>query len=134
MQYLLQHRANPQLRDKRGFTAIHYAVAGGNQAALEALLNAPSPSGNVAASSPGSGSTIGQEPPPLPALTPIHLAVQIHTKLELTTFDFNKIRSRVCLTCKMYVIRRITVTTKSYNCFYLCSPIRTSRKTVGKRH
>lgn len=88
MQYLLQHRANPHLRDKRGFTAIHYAVAGGNQAALEALLNAPSP-GSVTASSLNSSSTTGtagQEPPSLPALTPIHLAVQI--KLEFTTTKY----------------------------------------------
>jgi len=71
VQYLLQHRADPRLRDKRGFTAIHYAVAGGNKAALEALLNASSSSSNLAAS--GSSST-GQELS-LPALTPIHLAV-----------------------------------------------------------
>lgn len=77
VQYLLQHRADPHLRDKRGFTAIHYAVAGGNQAALEALLNAPSPSASVttASSQQSSASTTGQEEKPAPpALTPIHLA------------------------------------------------------------
>lgn len=67
MQYLLQHRADPHLRDKRGFTAIHYAVAGGNKAALEALLNASAVPSNLA--------LIEQEPP-VPALTPIHLAVR----------------------------------------------------------
>ncbi|KAG8039491.1 hypothetical protein G9C98_008134 [Cotesia typhae] len=39
VRYLLTHRADAHIRDKRGFTAIHYAVAGGNQSALEALLN-----------------------------------------------------------------------------------------------
>lgn len=72
MQYLLQHRADPRLRDKRGFTAIHYAVAGGNKAALEALLNASSSPSNLTASL---NSSTGQEPS-LPALTPIHLAVR----------------------------------------------------------
>ena len=57
------------MRDKRGFTAIHYAVAGGNQPALEALLEA-CPPGNLIIS----GST-GKSEPPLPALTPLHLAV-----------------------------------------------------------
>lgn len=70
VQYLLKHRADPRLRDKRGFTAIHYAVAGGNQAALEALLDA-CPPGNLAMSS----SCTGKQEPPLPALTPLHLAV-----------------------------------------------------------
>jgi len=71
VQYLLQHRADPRLRDKRGFTAIHYAVAGGNKAALEALLNASSSPSNLASSL---NSSTGQEP----ALTPIHLAVHKH--------------------------------------------------------
>lgn len=74
MQYLLQHRADPRLRDKHGFTAIHYAVAGGNQPALEALLNALHLPGNLAASLGSSPS--GQEPS-LPALTPVHLAVNM---------------------------------------------------------
>lgn len=76
MQYLLQHRADPRLRDKRGFTAIHYAVAGGNQAALEALLNASSSETPTASSSSSTA-----EEPSLPALTPIHLAVQIECEI-----------------------------------------------------
>lgn len=69
VQYLLKHRADPRLRDKRGFTAIHYAVAGGNQPALEALLEA-CPPGNLTISS----NSTGKSEPPLPALTSLHLA------------------------------------------------------------
>lgn len=58
--------------DKRGFTAIHYAVAGGNQPALVALLEA-CPQGNLIASS----NSTGKSEPPLPALTPLHLAVSL---------------------------------------------------------
>lgn len=72
VQYLLKHRADPRLRDKRGFTAIHYAVAGGNQPALEALLEA-CPPGNLTISS----NSTGKSEPPLPALTSLHLAVSI---------------------------------------------------------
>lgn len=72
MQYLLKHRADPRLRDKRGFTAIHYAVAGGNQPALEALLDA-CPPGNLTISS----ESAEKAETPLPALTPLHLAVRL---------------------------------------------------------
>lgn len=70
MKYLLKHRADPRLRDKRGFSAIHYAVAGGNQAALEALLEA-CPQIDLTISP---DSTDKQELSP-PTLTPLHLAV-----------------------------------------------------------
>lgn len=70
MQYLLQHKADPCSRDKRGFTAIHYAVIGGNRAAMKELLDASSP-GNLTESF---GSLTGQDPS-LPLLTPVHLAV-----------------------------------------------------------
>lgn len=84
VQYLLQHRADPRLCDKRGFTAIHYAVAGGNQPALEALLHASSTTLSTSTSSSSAssgnlptshGSFSFDQEAPSPALTPIHLAV-----------------------------------------------------------
>jgi serine/threonine-protein phosphatase 6 regulatory ankyrin repeat subunit A len=78
VQYLLQHKADSHLRNKRGFTAIHYAVAGGNQAALEALLNVSS-SGNQI---PALFNSSTEQEQPLPALTPIHLAAYYgHSKI-----------------------------------------------------
>lgn len=86
VQYLLQHRADPRLCDKRGFTAIHYAVAGGNQPALEALLHASSSTSSTTSSSSSSassgnlptshGSFRFEQEAPSPALTPVHLAVR----------------------------------------------------------
>ncbi|XP_017885030.1 serine/threonine-protein phosphatase 6 regulatory ankyrin repeat subunit A-like isoform X2 [Ceratina calcarata] len=67
VQYLLKHKADPHLRDKRNFTTIHYAVAGGNQLALKALLEVCPPEQLTVSST-------GKPEPPLPALTPLHLA------------------------------------------------------------
>lgn len=92
VQYLLKHRADPRLRDKRGFTAIHYAVAGGNQPALEALLEA-CPTGNLTASS---SSTTGKSEPPLPALTPLHLAVRLNKSIVLLDLIFEN--TIICIT------------------------------------
>ncbi|XP_076293144.1 uncharacterized protein LOC143215159 isoform X1 [Lasioglossum baleicum] len=76
VQYLLKHRADPRLRDKRGFTAFHYAVAGGNQPALVALLEACS-----LITAEGFNYTEEPDPPP-PELTPLHLAAYYgHSKI-----------------------------------------------------
>lgn len=40
IEYLLQHKANPVLKDKKGYCPIHYAVNGNNQRAVEYLLKA----------------------------------------------------------------------------------------------
>lgn len=86
MQYLLKHKADPRLRDKRGFTAIHYAVAGGNQPALEALLQASASCNPSILLAPNPNSTSAtyavpadNQRPQTPALTPLHLAVSINS-------------------------------------------------------
>lgn len=61
VKYLVEHKAQPMLKDRRGFTAFHYAVAGGNTAGLEVLLK--------------SSSLPSLYSSDLPKLTPLHLAV-----------------------------------------------------------
>lgn len=59
--YLLQHKADPKVQDLKGFTPIHYAVAGNNSTALKSLLTAVG--NNVALYGPG-----------VPLTTPLHIA------------------------------------------------------------
>ncbi|KAJ9592428.1 hypothetical protein L9F63_015844, partial [Diploptera punctata] len=61
VEYLLQHKADPRIRDNQGYTAIHYAVAGGNQTGLEFLLAAV-------------GSYFNLSGENMPKMTPLHLA------------------------------------------------------------
>lgn len=61
---MLQHKANPTLRDKKGFCPIHYAVNGNNQLAVEHLLKAL-------------GSQYKLYGNDLPTTTPLHIAVSI---------------------------------------------------------
>jgi serine/threonine-protein phosphatase 6 regulatory ankyrin repeat subunit A len=74
VEYLLQHKADPRLRDNRGYTAIHYAVAGGNQTGLEFLLAAV-------------GSYFNLSGDDMPKMTPLHLAVSL---------EFNSVPYREC--------------------------------------
>lgn len=62
MEYLLQHKADARLRDGKGYTAIHYAVAGGNQTGLKFLLASV-------------GSYFSLSGDDMPKMTPLHLAV-----------------------------------------------------------
>lgn len=62
VEYLIQHKADPTLKDKQGFTPLHYAVAGGNVQALTHVLNALN--GKCTLHGPG-----------MPLTTPLHLAV-----------------------------------------------------------
>jgi len=64
VEYLLQHKADPRLRDNKGYTAIHYAVAGGNQTGLEFLLASV-------------GSYFSLSGDDMPKMTPLHLAVSL---------------------------------------------------------
>jgi hypothetical protein len=64
VEYLLQHKADPRLRDVKGYTAIHYAVAGGNKTGLEFLLAAV-------------GSYFNLSGDDMPKMTPLHLAVSL---------------------------------------------------------
>lgn len=64
VEYLIQHKADPILKDKRGFTPVHYAVAGRNIQALGHLLIAVS----------GKCTLYGSE---MPLTTPLHLAVYL---------------------------------------------------------
>ena len=64
VEYLLQHKADPRIRDNQGYTAIHYAVAGGNQTGLEFLLAAV-------------GSYFNLSGDDMPKMTPLHLAVSL---------------------------------------------------------
>lgn len=65
VEYLLQHKGDPMLKDRRGFTPLHYAVVGKNLQALEHLLT------NIA----GKHMLYGQG---MSSTTPLHLAVSIH--------------------------------------------------------
>ncbi|KAK9754189.1 Ankyrin repeats (3 copies) [Popillia japonica] len=60
--YLIEHKADPKLKDVNGFTPIHYAVAGNNVNALKYLLYAV---GNCALSGPD-----------MPLTTPLHIAAR----------------------------------------------------------
>lgn len=60
--YLVNHKALPMMRDRRGFTAFHYGVAGGNKMGLEHLLSAVS-------------SIVCFHGSDMPKMTPLHLAV-----------------------------------------------------------
>lgn len=60
VEYLLQHHANPILRDSQGFTPVHFAVEGGNQVGLEKLLSVLTP--------------MDFQTDDMPRLTPLHLA------------------------------------------------------------
>jgi hypothetical protein len=62
VEYLLQHKADPRVQDCKGYTAIHYAVAGGNQIGLEFLLAAV-------------GLYFSLSGEDMPKVTPLHLAV-----------------------------------------------------------
>lgn len=68
VEHLLKHKADPKIVDSQGFTAIHYAVAGGNLAGLENLLHAV-------------GSSFLLFGDNMPKITPLHLAVR-------TNYDF----------------------------------------------
>lgn len=61
MKYLVEHKGCPMLKDKLGYTAFHYAVAGGNQAGLKILLD--------------SVHFVCLHGNDMPKLTPLHLAV-----------------------------------------------------------
>lgn len=62
--YLLQHKADPKIKDKKGFSPIHYSVAGGNYTALAYLLKAV-------------GNNYHLYDGDMPAITPLHIAVRI---------------------------------------------------------
>lgn len=62
MEYLIQHKADPALKDKKGFTPVHYAVTGRNLKALNCLITAIG----------GKCTLYG---PDMPLTTPLHLAV-----------------------------------------------------------
>lgn len=64
VEYLIQHKADPLLKNLQGFTPVHYAVAGRNSNALTHLL----------ASVSGKCTLYG---PDMPLTTPLHLAVRI---------------------------------------------------------
>jgi ankyrin repeat protein len=63
VEYLLHHKADPRLRDNKGYTAFHYAVAGGNQTGLEYLFLAVA----------GLRFDLGGDD--MPKVSPLHLAV-----------------------------------------------------------
>jgi ankyrin repeat protein len=71
VEYLLQHKADPRLHDNSGYTAIHYAVAGGNQTGLEFLLASV-------------GSYFSLSGDDMPKMTPLHLAVSFTEYLSAT--------------------------------------------------
>lgn len=71
VEYLLQHKADQFVKDRRGFTAIHYAIAGGNMNAVNYLLNYYSIGGCPS----GSSVTIFEHTNEMPDVTPLHLAV-----------------------------------------------------------
>jgi serine/threonine-protein phosphatase 6 regulatory ankyrin repeat subunit A len=58
----LEHKADPRVQDRKGYTAIHYAVAGGNQTGLEFLWAAV-------------GLYFSLSGDDMPKVTPLHLAV-----------------------------------------------------------
>ncbi|GJQ85972.1 hypothetical protein Trydic_g21818 [Trypoxylus dichotomus] len=60
--YLIEHKADPKVKDAKGFTPIHYAVAGNNVNALKFLLYAV-----------GNYTLYGPEMPPT---TPLHIAAR----------------------------------------------------------
>lgn len=61
--YLLQHKADLKLKDKKGYCAIHYSVAGGNYAALTHLLKYVDSNYRLYDND-------------VPAFTPLHIAVR----------------------------------------------------------
>lgn len=61
--YLIQHKADPTVKDNNGYTAVHYAVAGRNFQALSSLLSA------VGTKFPLYGSD-------MPPTTPLHLSAR----------------------------------------------------------
>lgn len=62
--YLIEHKADPKLKDGKGFTPIHYAAAGNNANALKYLLYAV-------------GNSYALYGPDMPPTTPMHIAVSI---------------------------------------------------------
>ncbi|XP_018318975.1 uncharacterized protein LOC108732588 isoform X2 [Agrilus planipennis] len=61
VKYLIEHKADPKMKDNNGFTPIHYAVAGNNYKAVEYLLSAV-------------GSNFIMHGADMPLTTPLHLA------------------------------------------------------------
>lgn len=64
IEYLLEHKSDPFVKDRKGFTPLHYAMAGGNIVGIGRLLEAID------------NSTIFQQPD-MPDVTPLHLAVRL---------------------------------------------------------
>ncbi|XP_065166554.1 serine/threonine-protein phosphatase 6 regulatory ankyrin repeat subunit A-like isoform X2 [Atheta coriaria] len=69
VEYLIAHKADPLLKDIRGFTPIHYAVNGSNRLSLELLLKAI-------------GKNINFLDVDMPETTPLHLAAR-HGELDI---------------------------------------------------
>lgn len=64
VEYLLQHKADPFVKDGRKFAPVHYAIAGGNINGVSKILGAI-------------GNTALQQAD-MPDVTPLHLAVSYH--------------------------------------------------------
>lgn len=62
VEYLLRHKADPKLKDNKGFTPIHYAVSGDNYTGLGFLLYIV-------------GNSYVMYGMDMPCTTPLHLAV-----------------------------------------------------------
>uniref|UniRef100_A0A8C2H5X9 Uncharacterized protein n=1 Tax=Cyprinus carpio TaxID=7962 RepID=A0A8C2H5X9_CYPCA len=69
LEYLLRNDANPALRDKDGYSAVHYASAYGHRVCLELLMDT-------------SASSILHDTDVQPPISPLHLAVTINNHSE----------------------------------------------------
>ncbi len=91
VEYLLQHKADPVLRDRRGLNSVHYASAAGNSEALVHLLDFCSYGDIVEhnSSSGGGGGSGGCD------TTPVHLAAG-NGHQEILIFLFSKHKNPNC--------------------------------------